>query len=84
MAALMLALFMLKLGVGVAMLLPGLGCPHPDDAGAILGVLLLLCLHPTVGGVGRGVTPVDGVITTTVGRVPEVDLAGYGSVRYGF
>ena len=55
------AWFMIKLGVRVAlaMLLPGLGCPHN------IGVSLVLCPHPTVGAVGRGVTSVAGVITTT-------------------
>ena len=42
-----MALIMLKLGVWVAMLLPGLGCLHPDDAGTIFGVLSS-AKHPRV------------------------------------
>ena len=75
MATLMAALFMLRLGVGVATLLPGLDCPHLDDTGAILGISLVLCPHPTGGCVGRGVTHVAGVITNTVAGVPGIGLA---------
>ena len=56
----------LHLLILLQLLFPGLDCPHLDDAGAIIGISFLLFPHPTVCGVGRGVTPVAGVLTTPV------------------